>query len=91
MPTKEEIKVIKFVTTISIWVLVLASLHKLPYLFSVWLALPSYLIMLWGCYGLLRIGYRIYNINDDEKEFVIFMDDVKKAKSYLKENGLIEK
>ena len=57
---------------------------------TVLFALPSYLIMLWGSYGLIRIGYKLYNINtEDESEFKTFKDDIKRAKDYLYKNKLI--
>jgi hypothetical protein len=79
----------KLAGCIALWVVGLVLLPFDSYLFKIWLALPSYLVMLYGCYGLLRIGYRLYNINSEDAEFESFMGDVNRAREYLLKNKLI--
>jgi hypothetical protein len=79
----------KLAGCICLWVVALVLLPFDSYLFKIWLALPSYLVMLYGCYGLLRIGYRLYNINSEDAEFESFMGDVNRARDYLLKNKLI--
>ena len=51
-------------------------------------ALPSYLVIVLGCYAMFEIGVNIYTIQDSPKEHQNLLEDIKRAVKNLPERVL---
>ena len=52
-------------------------------------ALPSYLLICLGCYGLFEIGKGIMIVKDYPEEYTSLRDDIARAQNFMKEKKVI--
>ena len=52
-------------------------------------ALPSYLLICFGCYALLEIGKGLFFLDDYPQEFQLLLEDIKRAKVFLSDKKIL--
>lgn len=54
------------------------------------IGLPSYCLITFGCYALFEIGKGLSSLKDCEDEYTNVVNDISKAKEFLKNKGFYE-
>ena len=76
-----------FLVVFGLWILGLLYLD-LKQFKTIFVGLPSYFLISFGCYALFEIGKGLAGLKDHEKEYINTLGDIKRANDFMNSKGI---